>query len=210
MMRAARWSCRADALILHLNPLQEALQPGGDVTGRGVAKAIEGVCRTSACRSLPRKWVRAFALPWQSACAISAFRPSTWQVSAAQAGLPSKDKRPPWHTDQDLAEIYRNWGIPTAHCLADIRAALPDMPLIASGGIRHGLDGAKAVRLGADSWGRPAALLQAATRAGTVIDTGQSMGQGTPNRVFLYQFRQTSNSLQTGATSIRRSTNSKV
>ena len=66
------------------------------------------------------------------------------------------------HQGQDLGEIFRDWGIPTAQSLATIRARFPDLPLIASGGIRHGLDGAKAMRLGADLVGQAAALLPAA------------------------------------------------
>jgi isopentenyl-diphosphate delta-isomerase len=63
---------------------------------------------------------------------------------------------------EDLGDIFRDWGIPTARCLSDVHAALPLMPLIASGGIRHGLDAAKAIRLGATLTGQAAALLPAA------------------------------------------------
>jgi isopentenyl-diphosphate Delta-isomerase len=66
--------------------------------------------------------------------------------------------------DQSTAEIFRNWGIPTAQALIGIAAALPDTPLIASGGIQHGLHGAKALRLGASVVGQAAAVLDAATQ----------------------------------------------
>ena len=65
---------------------------------------------------------------------------------------------------QNLGEIFRDWGIPTPVCLAEVRAACPDIPLIASGGIRHGLDAAKAIRLGATLAGQAAALLPAAMK----------------------------------------------
>ena len=61
-----------------------------------------------------------------------------------------------------LAEIYRDWGIPTSTSLREARATLPNLPLIGSGGIRHGLDAAKALRLGANLVGQAGPLLRAA------------------------------------------------
>ena len=63
---------------------------------------------------------------------------------------------------QALAAAFADWGIPTADAVVDLRAALPDIPLIASGGIRDGVDAAKAIRLGADLVGQAAATLKAA------------------------------------------------
>jgi isopentenyl-diphosphate delta-isomerase len=63
---------------------------------------------------------------------------------------------------QSLGETFRDWGIPTLRCLTDIGSALPELPLIASGGVRSGLDGAKAIRLGATLVGQAGALLPAA------------------------------------------------
>ena len=65
---------------------------------------------------------------------------------------------------QNMGEIFRDWGIPTPVCLAEVRAACPDMPLIASGGMRNGLDAAKAIRLGANLAGQAASLLPAAMK----------------------------------------------
>lgn len=161
----------ADALILHLNPLQEVLQPGGDVDWRGVAKAIERVCRDVGVPVIAKevgagisaavaKRLRDLGV---SAIDVSGTGGSSW---AAVEGLRQSEA-----SDRELGEIYRNWGISTAHSLVAIRAALPSMPLIASGGIRHGLDGAKSVRLGADLAGQAGQMLRAATEsAGRVIE----------------------------------------
>lgn len=155
----------ADALILHLNPLQEVLQPGGDVDWRGAAKAIEGVCRNVGVPVIAKEVGAGISAGVAvrlrdlgvSAIDASGKGGSSW---AAVEGL-----RQDAASDRELGELYRNWGIATSHSLAAIRAVLPSMPLIASGGIRHGLDGAKAVRLGADLVGQAGHLLRAATES---------------------------------------------
>jgi isopentenyl-diphosphate Delta-isomerase len=153
----------ADALILHLNPLQEVLQPGGDVNWSGVAKAMEQVCRHIGVPVIAKEVgagisatvaVRLHDLGI-AAIDVAGTGGSSW---AAVEGLRQTNPH-----DQSLGEVYRNWGIATADSLAAIRGTLPDMPLIASGGIRHGLDGAKAVRLGAGLVGQAGSLLQSAT-----------------------------------------------
>jgi isopentenyl-diphosphate Delta-isomerase len=84
--------------------------------------------------------------------------------------------------DQALGEIFRDWGIPTARCLADVRDACPDVPIIASGGIRHGLDAAKAIRLGATLAGQAASLLGPAM-AGTEAVVAHVEGFATALRI---------------------------
>ena len=87
-----------------------------------------------------------------------------WRVPAAPAGRRSKAGAPAAAEGQALGEIFRDWGIPTARCLAAISTDMPDVPLIASGGLRHGLDAAKAIRLGAALAGQAGALLPAAMK----------------------------------------------
>lgn len=153
----------ADALILHLNPLQEALQPGGDRNWIGVEKAIAEVCRNVGVPVIAKEvgagisvsTAQRLARCGVSAIDVAGVGGSSW---AAVEGRRSNDLE-----EQSLAEIFRNWGIPTLKALTDIHNALPYLPLIASGGIRHGLDGAKALRMGASLVGQAAALLDAAT-----------------------------------------------
>jgi isopentenyl-diphosphate delta-isomerase len=64
---------------------------------------------------------------------------------------------------QQIGEAFLDWGIPTATALRMVRDALPDTPLIASGGLKNGVDAAKAMALGADLVGFAGPLLRVAT-----------------------------------------------
>jgi isopentenyl-diphosphate delta-isomerase len=154
----------ADGLILHLNPLQEALQPGGDRNWQGVEAAIARLARALPVPIIVKEvgsGISADVARRLGACGVAA-------IDVAGTGGTSwaavEGQRARGETEQALGEIFRDWGMPTAVCLAEVREALPKMPLIASGGLRHGLDGAKAIRLGADLLGQAAALLPAAMK----------------------------------------------
>lgn len=161
----------ANALILHLNPLQEALQDTGDRDWRGVERAIAGLTKALAAPVIVKEVGAGISIELARRlvdCGVAA-------IDVAGAGGTSwaavEGKRAAHATDQALGEVFRDWGLPTVHCLKNISAAYPDLPLIASGGIRHGLDGAKAIRLGASLVGQAGALLPAAAKgAAAVID----------------------------------------
>jgi isopentenyl-diphosphate Delta-isomerase len=152
----------ADALILHLNPLQEALQPGGDRNWLHVEAEIEKVCRTLSVPVIAKEVgagisvdvARRLVNCGVAAIDVAGVGGSSW---AAVEGKRSEG-------GAELAEIFRDWGIPTTRALAALHDAIPSVPLIASGGIRHGLDGAKAIRLGATLVGQAGALLDAAVK----------------------------------------------
>jgi isopentenyl-diphosphate delta-isomerase len=156
----------ADALILHLNPVQEVLQPGGDWNWQGVEAAIAGLARALPVPIIAKEvgsGISGDVARRLVDCGVAA-------IDVAGAGGTSwaavEGNRSAGDGGQGLGEIFRNWGIPTAQCLVSVREACPDVPLIASGGIRHGLDAAKAIRLGAAIAGQAAAILPAAM-AGT-------------------------------------------
>lgn len=149
----------ADALILHLNPLQEALQQGGDRNWSGVEAAIERLARSLSVPVIAKEvgsGISGDVARRLVACGVAA-------IDVAGAGGTSwaavEGQRAGGAQGQSLGEIFRDWGIPTARALADVRDACPAVPLIASGGIRHGLDAAKAIRLGASLAGQAASLL---------------------------------------------------
>jgi isopentenyl-diphosphate delta-isomerase len=160
--RRAIDAIEADALILHLNPVQEALQPEGDHDWRGVEKAIADLVRRIDAPVIVKEV--GFGISVQVARRLA--RCGVAAIDVAGAGGTSwsavEGQRLARTANEQLGETFRNWGISTARCLTAVRNALPDMPLIASGGIQTGLDGAKAIRLGASLAGQAGALLKAA------------------------------------------------
>lgn len=153
---------QADALVLHLNPLQEALQVRGDTRWTGVAHAIEAVCTALPVPVIAKEVgfgisaavARRLADAGVRAIDVAGAGGTSW--AAVEGAIADDDDA------AQMAALFHDWGIPTADALADVRRALPDMPLIASGGIRDGLDVARAIRLGAGLVGQAAALLPAA------------------------------------------------
>jgi isopentenyl-diphosphate delta-isomerase len=166
----------ANALILHLNPLQEALQEGGDVNWSGVAEAIRNLAHDLGAPIIAKEvgaGLSADVARRLVDCGVAA-------IDVAGTGGTSwaavEGHRASGAGAKALGDVFRNWGIPTSVCLREVRKALPDVPLIASGGIRHGLDIARAVRLGADLAGQAGALLEAAvTGPEAVVNHVQSL-----------------------------------
>lgn len=161
-MRRAVDMIEADALIIHLNPLQEALQAGGDTRWRGLLARLEQLCAALPVPVIVKEVGFGISVPVAvrlTECGVAAVDVAgaggtSW---SAVEGLMATDPQ-----QAALAETFRDWGIPTATALRRIHAALPALPLIGSGGIRHGLDAAKALRLGASLVGQAGPLLRAA------------------------------------------------
>jgi isopentenyl-diphosphate delta-isomerase len=157
----------ADALILHLNPLQEAVQPEGDVNWRGLLGKIEEVCRTLG-RPVIIKEV-GWGISRQTARRL--IEAGVGAIDVAGAGGTSWSQvemhRAPTERLRRLAGAFADWGIPTAESLVAVRdereeMGRPDVHLFASGGIRTGQDIAKCAALGADLVGLAAPFLKKA------------------------------------------------
>ena len=153
----------ADALILHLNPLQEALQPDGDWNWSGVLSRIEEICRALDVPVVVKEvgWgISGKVAKWLADAGVSA-------IDVAGAGGTSWSQverfRAPDERWERLAASFEDWGIPTAESLLMVREAAPGMPVIASGGIRNGIDVAKALALGASLAGMASPFLKAAS-----------------------------------------------
>ncbi len=152
----------ADGLILHLNPLQEALQPEGDTRWSGLLTKIESVCRALPVPVIIKEvgWGISTHVARQLADAGVA------AIDVSGAGGTSWSQVEMHRADDDIsrrvAALFRGWGIPTVESLLAARQAAPHLPLIASGGLRNGLDVAKSIALGASLAGLATPFLQAA------------------------------------------------
>ncbi len=152
---------RADALVLHLNPLQEALQGFGNTGFGGLLARIEDVC---AGLDMP---VIVKEVGWgiSDDLVTRLFEAGAAAVDIAGAGGTSWSEVERHRTSDPVrarvAASFANWGIPTTNALIRARAAAPNGVIIASGGVRNGIDIAKALALGADSVGMAGPLVRA-------------------------------------------------
>ena len=170
ILEAARM-IEADALAVHLNFLQEAIQPEGDRRARGCTDAI---ARLAADLPLPviaketgAGMTRVVAYRLRS-CGVAALDvggrggTSFAAVEGMRAAAREKSEQ------ARLGEVFRDWGVPTAVSVCE---AVPSgLPVIATGGIRSGLDAAKAIALGATLAGVARPLLQRALEGEVALE----------------------------------------
>ncbi|QKX18166.1 type 2 isopentenyl-diphosphate Delta-isomerase [Microbulbifer sp. YPW1] len=158
----------ADALIVHLNPLQEAVQEGGDRDWRGVLQAI-GTLVTSLEVPVVVKEVGAGISPDVARALVEEGVAMIDVAGAGGTSWAAVEAERAAETQRRVAMAFAGWGIPTAQAIRAVRKTLPDTPLIASGGIRDGVDAAKAIRLGANLVGQAAAVLESATESSQAV-----------------------------------------
>ncbi|BDZ71717.1 type 2 isopentenyl-diphosphate Delta-isomerase [Methanobacterium petrolearium] len=146
-----------DAMAVHLNTLQEAIQPEGDLNTIGYIKKLQ-------------KAVKSIDLPVmvkETGAGISGNdaqileKSGVAAIDVAGAGGTSwaavEKYRSP---DKDMGDVYWDWGIPTAASTVEVSQSV-NIPIIASGGIRNGLDAVKSLALGADAIGMALPVLKA-------------------------------------------------
>jgi isopentenyl-diphosphate Delta-isomerase len=151
-------TAEADALVLHLNSMQEVFQPEGDVNFKGILRKIEKLCRRV---SFP---VGVKEVGWgiNGELVKTLFDCGVQFVDVAGAGGTSWSQVEKHRTTPLLkkaAQAFENWGIPTAECVIEARSAVPSGTILASGGLKNGVDAAKAIALGADLAGFGRSLL---------------------------------------------------
>ena len=153
----------ADALILHLNPLQEAVQADGDWNWAGLLGKIGQVCAAVGVPVVAKEvgWgingrlARRLADVGVAAIDVAGSGGTSWTEVEYH--------RAPTERLRRITRTFADWGIPTADSLIQVRQAAPELPAIASGGIRDGIDVAKCVALGATLVGLASPFLRAAT-----------------------------------------------
>jgi len=154
----------ADAIAIHLNPLQEAVQPEGETSFKGVLERIGEIAKeldkpvivketgagiaSEEARKLEAVGVKGIDVSGAGGTSFAAV-----EFFRAKGGRNLHRRR--------LGDVFWDWGIPTAISIVEV-AQTVNIPVIASGGIRSGLDAAKALALGASLASMAHPVLQAA------------------------------------------------
>jgi isopentenyl-diphosphate delta-isomerase len=155
----------ADALILHFNTIQEAVQPEGDGDFRDLYRQVEQICAHLPVPVIAKEVGWGFAADTArrlAACGVSA-------IDVAGAGGTSWSQVEMYRATTDrqraIAAAFVDWGIPTAEAIVNVRQAAPALRVIASGGLRDGVDVAKCLALGASLCGLAGPFLKAANQS---------------------------------------------
>jgi isopentenyl-diphosphate delta-isomerase len=155
----------ADALMLHLNSMQEAVQPEGDTNFSGLLKKIEIMCKQLPVPVVVKEvgWgisaetAKQLAKAGVQAIDVAGAGGTSWtQVEMHRATNESQAR---------LAAAFVDWGIPTSESITQVREALKTMRIFASGGLRSGVDIAKCIALGAELGGMASPYLKAAVKS---------------------------------------------
>ncbi|GHO44820.1 alpha-hydroxy-acid oxidizing protein [Ktedonospora formicarum] len=155
----------ANALALHMNSLQEAAQPEGDRRAVGEARALRQLAQRLPLPIIAKETgagvCREQALLLRS-CGVSAIDVGGAGGSSMAAMEAARSQSRGDERSTRIGELYRDWGIPTP--IAVIESGVAHLPLIATGGVRNGLDIARALAVGATLVGIGFPFLKAASQ----------------------------------------------
>jgi isopentenyl-diphosphate delta-isomerase len=151
----------ADALAVHFNPLQEVIQPEGDRDFSGVLSAITKLCEKSGVPIIAKETGTGMSQD----VAIKLKDAGVAWIDVAGAGGKSWSKVE--YARNGATPGFEEWGIPTLDALMQCRGVLP---MIASGGLRSGIDAAKSIALGAELAGAAYPFLKALDRSQARLD----------------------------------------
>lgn len=154
---------KADALAVHLNPAQEIAQDGGHVKWSGVLESIKDLCAAADFPVI----VKEVGCGISGDVAVRLEKAGVAAIDVAGAGGTSWVKVDSIITGKPFDNFY-DWGIKTAECLEQCLLRVK-VPVIASGGIRTGVDAAKALAMGASLAGIGLPLLKPATRSSGAV-----------------------------------------
>lgn len=155
----------ADSLVLHLNSLQEVVQDGGDLNFSNLLPKIENICKGM---DVPIG-VKEVGFGIDGVLAEKLYNAGISFIDVAGAGGTSWSQVEKLRSQDPLrkaaAEAFNDWGLPTKDCIVSVRGKLSDATVVASGGMKTGVDAAKAITIGADIIGFARQLLQSATES---------------------------------------------
>lgn len=176
----------ADALILHLNPLQEAVQHEGDTQFAGLAARIGAVVRGVGCPVIVKEVGAGLSLEDARLLIAEGVRHLDVAGSGGTSWSRIESRREGAGEYASLGLLFQDWGIPTPEALEALAPLRSQATLIASGGIRSGLDIVKAMILGATLGGTARPLLDAALQsAEAVIQTLERLKREVVTAMFL-------------------------
>jgi isopentenyl-diphosphate delta-isomerase len=161
---------RADGLILYLNPLQKIIQGSPQLNFRDLAGKIGTVCKELDVPVI----VKEVGFGLSSSAAVLLKEAGVWALDIAGAGGTSWAKIERLIKEEEgeggpVGDSFDSWGTPTVEALISIAKVIKDIPIIASGGIRSGVDMAKAIALGASYVGMALPLLAPATESAAAV-----------------------------------------
>lgn len=167
----------ADALILHFNALQEAVQPEGDGNFAGLLDKVATICRALPVPVIAKEvgWgfgeedARRLAEAGVAAIDVAGAGGTSWSQVEMHRAPTARHRR--------VAGAFIDWGIPTAEAIQFCRRAAPYMPIIASGGLKSGIDVARCIALGAQVGGLAGDFLRAADQGGAngVVELAETL-----------------------------------
>jgi isopentenyl-diphosphate delta-isomerase len=165
-VRRAIGEVEADGLAFHANPLQEAVQAEGDGDFRDLVRRL-GALAAEVDAPLVLKEV-GHGLDTETVRAVAGIGLAALDVAGAGGTSWARVEEYVRHGEIVHPELVE-WGIPTADAIVGARCHAPDLTLIASGGIRSGLDAAKALALGADAVAVALPLLRPALESADAV-----------------------------------------
>ena len=164
-------SLSADAMVIHTNPLQEALQVEGTPEFKGGLKALKELCQQLSIPVILKETGCGFSeKTLKQLSEINLYAVDISGYGGTHWGRIEGSRTPEDHPFYDQAKAFKNWGISTVDSLSSAKKVKKNYEIWASGGIRNGCDAAKALVLGASHIGLAQLIMQAALQGMDTLD----------------------------------------
>ena len=164
-------SLSAQAMVVHTNPLQEALQVEGTPQFKGGLKALRNLCETLSVPVILKETGCGFSKKTlQELVGIGLFAVDVSGYGGTHWGRIEGDRTPEKHILKGVADSFKYWGLSTLDSLLFAGEVQKDYKIWASGGLRGGVDFAKALALGADRAGLAGPIMEFALKGEKALD----------------------------------------